>query len=64
MFCDAIVTMNSGSAMLIIAGAVKDGITNSGRGTSAEDSSVKASAGISTPKAMTSTKASRAAGTA
>ncbi|MCY1245837.1 hypothetical protein D9M72_590150 [compost metagenome] len=64
MFCEAMVTMNSGSAMLTMAATLNCGVTNSTVGTSAEDRVEKAPAGTLTPKAMTSTKATSAAGTA
>ncbi|MNL90128.1 hypothetical protein D3C87_2209390 [compost metagenome] len=58
------VTMNSGKAMEIIECGVKAGMTNSTGGTSDCDQLAIAPSGSSTPKTMTPTKASSAAGTA
>ena len=59
-FCDAIVTMNSGSAMLIAADRVNSGITRTGFG----QMSASAPAGIGVAKTTMPAVTSTASGTA
>ena len=64
MFCDAMVTMKSGSAIETSAGSVKVGVTSSTGGSSDCDQPAIVPSGRSTPRTMTATKAASAAGTA
>ncbi|MNT97170.1 hypothetical protein D3C72_2394300 [compost metagenome] len=64
MFCEAMVTMKSGSAIETSAGRVKTGATSSTGGASDCAQVAMAPSGSSTPNTITMTKASNAAGTA
>jgi len=64
IFCEAIVTTNSGTPRPIIVAGTKLGITNATCGTKASFSVANAPSGNSMPKATTNTKANSAAGTA